>query len=257
MKHERDVKMEAQRSWTESLYHEKYSDGKALRYVNPGYRFQYEMLLESGLYKRLVSEELLLEQRIIGFIKQGENSYCVMQQQIVPCVTYPYEWSFGQMKDAALTTLRIQRLALGYGMTLYDVNAQNMQFIGEKAILTDALCFELFEEGADWSAYGSFCRHFLAPLLLVKHAGLRLYDLLQVYSDGIPLELASKMLIHARDFTTLRHIHWHAISNARRAKAGETNPIRKMVKMHKSNQIAQIESLIRIVENLVLDDDKR
>lgn len=247
--------MEVQRIWTEPSYQESYADGKALRYVNPECRFQYEILRESGLYKRLISEGLLLEQRITGFVRQGVNNYCVMQQQYIPCVTHPHEWSFEQLKGAALAMLRIQRLALDYGMTLQDASAQNIQFVEEKATLTDALRFELYEEGAEWTAYGSFCRHFLAPLLLVKHAGLSLHDILQEYSDGVPLDLASQMLLHTRDFATLRHIHWHAISTARRAKAGKTNPIRKMVKMLKSNQIAQMESLIRIVENLVLDDD--
>ena len=249
--------MEVQRSWTDSFYHENYADGNVLRYVKPECRFQYEILRDSGLYNRLLSEGLLLEQRITGFVQQAACSYCVMQMERVPCVTYPYEWSFGQMKDAALTTLRIQRLALDYGMMLKDASAGNIQFVGDKAKLTDALSLVLYEEETGWAAYDQFCCHFLAPLLLMKHTRLSLHDLLQVYSDGVPLYLASKMLIHARDFATLKHIHWHAISIARRAKAGETRLIQITSMLRKTNQVAQVESLIRIVENLVLDDDRR
>lgn len=244
--------MEVQRNWIDSSDTILQEDGSVLRYVNPECRFQYEILRESGLYNRLVSEGLLLEQRITGFVQQGAGSYCVMQMERIPRITYPYEWSFDQLKDAALTTLRVHRLALDYGMMLKDAGAGNIQFVDEKAKLTDALSLVLYEEGTGWGAYDQFCRHFLAPLLLMKHVDYRLHQLLRVYHDGIPLEQASKMLKNTRDLATLRHIHLHAISVARREKAGTNLLVRKTAKVRKASQISQIESLIHIVENLDL-----
>ena len=244
--------MEVQRHWIDCSDNILQEDGRVLRYVNPECRFQYEILRESGLYNRLVSEGLLLEQRITGFVQQGAGSYCVMQMERIPRITYPCEWSFNQLKNAALTTLRIHRLALDYGMILKDASAGNIQFFDEKAKLTDALFLVLYEEGTGWGAYDQFCRHFLAPLLLMKHVDYRLHQLLRVYHDGIPLDQASKLLKNTRDLATLRHIHLHAISVARREKVGTNLLLRKNAKVRKVSQISQIESLYHIVENLDL-----
>lgn len=244
--------MEVQRNWIDSSDNIQQEDGNVLRYVNPECRFHYEILRESGLYNRLVSEGLLLEQRITGFVQQGVSSYCVMQIQQVPHITYPYEWSFEQLKDAALTTLRIHRLALDYGMMLKDASACNIQFVDENAKLTDALSLVLYEEGTGWGGYDQFCRHLLAPLLLMKHVDYRLHQRLRADQDGIPLDQASKMLKNIRDFATLRHIHLHAISVARGGKAETIFPMGKTPIVRKSRQISQIESLIHIVENLDL-----
>jgi hypothetical protein len=223
-----------------------------LRHVDPVCRFQYEILKETGLYSRLVSEELMIEQNIIDFVKSDAKSYCVIEWERIPQVTYSYEWSFDQMKDAALAVLRIHRWALDYGMILKDASAHNIQFIGKKAKLTDALCLELYEEGTGWAAYDQFCRHFLAPLLLMKHLDIRLQQLLRIYHDGIPLDLASKMLTRNIDFTTFKHIHWHARTIAGRTKAEAKHSNGKTAKIRKCSQISQIESLIHIVEKLDL-----
>jgi len=249
--------MERQRKRIDSPGNTTQANGKVLRYVNPECRFQYEMLKETGLYNRLVSEELMIEQHMIDFVKSDANSYCVIEWERIPPITYSYEWSFSQLKEAALMTLRIHRYALDYGMILKDSSAQNIQFVGNKAKLIDALCLELYEEETGWAAYDQFCRHFLAPLLLMKNLDIRLQQLLRIYHDGIPLDLASKMLIRYRDFATLKHIHWHARTIAGRAKAGANQSKRKTAKIRKDSQISQIESLIYIIEKIELENIKR
>ena len=118
------------------------------------------------------------------------------------------------MKDAALVTLDIQRIALDYGMSLKDGSAYNIQFVDGKPALIDTLSYEKYKEGKPWVAYKQFCQHFLAPLALMSYNDIRLSQLLRVYIDGIPLDLASSLL-PLRSWLRigmLLHIYMHALS---------------------------------------------
>jgi hypothetical protein len=116
------------------------------------------------------------------------------------------------LKDAALTTLKIQKKALDFGMSLKDCSTYNIQFTRGKPILIDTLSFEKYNEGKPWVAYRQFCQHFLAPLALMSCKDIRLSQLLRIYIDGVPLELVSLLLpfrTHFK-FSLLSHIHFHA-----------------------------------------------
>ena len=131
---------------------------------------------------------------------------------MVPIISYPWEWSFGQLKDAALTTLQIAEAALDRGMMLKDATAFNIQFLRGRPVHIDTLSFEAYEEGRPWVAYRQFCEHFLAPLALMSHVDVRLSSLLRSHLEGIPLDLASKMLPGKTKFSLGlgAHIHAHA-----------------------------------------------
>jgi ribosomal protein L11 methylase PrmA len=135
----------------------------------------------------------------------------------IPFISYPYEWSFQQLKDAALATLSIQKRALKYGMSLKDASAYNIQFLDGKAVLIDTLSFEIYKEGEPWVAYRQFCQHFLAPLALMSVRDIRLGQLLRIYIDGIPLDLASHLLPPRSrwNWGMLSHIHMHAQAQKR------------------------------------------
>ena len=196
--------------------------GELFRQVNLVYQKHYEALISSGLYQKLVAEELLIPHEESGISPlQPETAFKVLKPEIIPFISYPYEWSFGQLKAAASLTLRIQELALAHGMVLKDASAFNIQFRAGKPILIDTLSFEVYEPGQPWVAYGQFCRHFLAPLALMHFRDVRLNQLLRIYLDGIPLDLASKLLPWKTKFhfTLLSHIHLHAKSQAKFAKA--------------------------------------
>lgn len=174
----------------------------------------------SGLYRDLVSEGLLVphEETDLAGLKP-EESLVVIKPEAVPLVTYPYEWSFSQLKDAALVTLEIQGRALSFGMSLKDASAYNIQFKGGRPIMIDTLSFERYAEGRPWIAYSQFCRHFLAPLVLMSYRDVRLGQLLRVHIDGIPLDLAASLLPFRTRLkpSTLMHVHLHARSDRRYA----------------------------------------
>jgi hypothetical protein len=189
-----------------------YRNNTLYRQVQSSYKPDYDRLMESGLYQSLVDAGLL-----VPHVEEPENTgltedgYRILRPEQVPFISYPYEWCFSQLRDAALTTLRIQKEALRFGMSLKDASAYNIQFAGAAPIHIDTLSFERYEEGQPWAAYRQFCQHFLAPLALMSRTDVRLGKLLCTNIDGIPLDLASRLLpgISWLDPGLLMHIHLH------------------------------------------------
>ncbi|HET9906901.1 MAG TPA: class I SAM-dependent methyltransferase [Anaerolineales bacterium] len=221
--------------------------GVLYRQVNRAYEQEYARLFESGLYDKLVKAGLLIPHRETDQPPADpavEMCFKVIQPEPVPFISYPYEWSFNQLKDAALATLSIHRRALKAGLSLKDATAYNIQFRRGKPTLIDTLSFELYKEGQPWVAYRQFCQHFLAPLALMALKDVRLNQLLRVYIDGIPLDLASELLPwNSRlNFGLLTHIHIHA--SAQKRYAGEE------IKSRAGNTSMNKQAMIGLIENL-------
>lgn len=230
-----------------------FTDGGILyRQVNQSYAENYDHLMESGLYAKLVKAGMLIpHQEVEQAPAESDAAYKVLQPEIVPFISYPYEWSFSQYKDAALTTLSIQKRALKLDMSLKDASAYNVQFVRGKPVLIDTLSFEVYQEGQPWVAYKQFCQHFLAPLVLMALVDVRLSQLMRVYIDGIPLDLASKLLpVRSRvQFGVLTHIHLHAGAQKRYADADIEQP-KARGGMSKQAMLGLIESLQNTVKKL-------
>lgn len=224
------------------------------RQVNEVYRQDYDLLIQSGLYKALVSQGLLIPHKEID-VGEASEVYKTIKPVQVPFISYPYEWSFSQYKDAALTTLTIQRIALDYGMILRDASAYNIQFYKGKPALIDTLSFVKYEEGAPWMAYRQFCMHFLAPLLLMTKAHPQLNKLLRVYIDGIPLDMASALLPTYSWFkpSILTHIHLHSRFQQ---KFGHLKMMGKKHIMGKASLLGLIDNLESIIKDLKLTSGK-
>lgn len=188
-------------------------NGVLYRQINRIYEKDYVQLMNSGLYAKLVKAGLLIPHAEVEQAPvEDEAAFKVIQPERVPFISYPYEWSFSQLKDTALATLSIQKRALKHGMSLKDASAFNIQFVRGKPALIDTLSFEIYKEGQPWVAYRQFCQHFLAPLALMSCRDVRLNQLLRVYIDGVPLDLASSLLPVGTKFNfgLLAHIHIHA-----------------------------------------------
>lgn len=229
-----------------------YEDDRLLRQVNKCYQADYELLMNSGLYENLIRQQLMIRHKEIENHKGLNDSvFKIIEPEIVGFISYPYEWSFSQLKDAALVTLKIQKTALQYGMTLKDSSAYNIQFHKGKPVFIDTLSFEKYEDGKPWIAYKQFCQHFLAPLALMSYTDIRLNRLLTLYLDGLPLDLTSRLLPFSsrKNFLLLMHIHLHARSQKKYESKGTAS---KDVRIKLSNQVALIDSLGYLVRKLKL-----
>ncbi|MCX6276516.1 MAG: class I SAM-dependent methyltransferase [Bacteroidetes bacterium] len=225
---------------------------KLYRQINKPYQNDYELLMSSGLYNALCEKELLVKhQEIENHKGLNNNAYKVIEPEKISFISYPYEWSFSQLQDAALTTLKIQKSALQHGMTLKDGSAYNIQFHNGKPIFIDTLSFEKYTEGKPWEAYKQFCQHFIAPLSLMSFTDIRLNQLLKLYIDGIPLDLSSSLLPFKTriNFLLLLHIHLHARSQKKYESKGSAS---KNIKIKLSNLTALIDSLTYMVRKFKL-----
>ena len=96
----------------------------------------------------LVSDGLLVAHEDIGPRPEQPGAWTVIRPERVPMVSYPYEWCFSQLRDAALLVLRVQKRALDFGLSLKDASAYNVQFLRGGPVLIDTLSFEPQPPGA-------------------------------------------------------------------------------------------------------------
>ncbi|MFT4681644.1 MAG: hypothetical protein ACI9FU_001110 [Granulosicoccus sp.] len=226
-----------------------FSKGNVLyRQINEVARDDYDLLMSSGLYDYLTDKKLLISHSESK--KLNSDAYKTIRPDRVPFISYPYEWCFEQLRDAALVTLRIQKVALKHGMSLKDASAFNIQFFNAKPVFIDTLSFERWEEGKPWDAYRQFCQHFLAPLSLAAYRDVRLLKLLSEFIDGIPLDLASKLLPKTTllKFSLATHLHWHA--KVQGQHAGKATDQRKEASISKAGLLNILENLSNTIKKL-------
>jgi len=182
-------------------------------------------------------------------IPRPETAYKVLQVEPIRYISHPYEWSFSQYKDAALLTLQLQKEALKLGMTLKDASAYNVQFQDGHPVFIDTLSFSRYLEGTPWVAYRQFCQHFLAPLALMALVDVRLGKLMTTYIDGIPLDLASKLLPFSTRFNygLVTHVHLHSLFQSHYTS---TRTQRSGVTVSKIGLIGLIENLENTINKL-------
>lgn len=228
-----------------------YQNGTIFRKITPLGLPDYQYLMDSGLYDDLTRRRYLIRHEEISLLQDcSEINGKIIKPERIEFISYPYEWCFSQLKEAALLTLQIQELALTKGMTLKDASAYNIQFSHGHPILIDTLSFERYREGEPWSAYRQFCQHFLAPLCLMAYSDVRLNQLLRIYIDGIPLDLASRLLPSRTYFKLplLLHIHLHARSQLKfKDKTIDKETINRQLNTH------QLLGLIQNLKSAVRD----
>jgi ribosomal protein L11 methylase PrmA len=190
-------------------------DGNIFRQINQAGKTDYKTFMQSGLYEKLIDEKLIVSHEVSQIECPEPNlGWKVIKPEKIDFISYPYEWCFSQLKDAALATLKIQKIALENNMSLKDASAYNIQFKNMAPIMIDSLSFETYTEGQPWVAYRQFCQHFLAPLALMSYTDIKLQQLLKVHIDGLPLNLTNKLLPFSSNFNLgiFMHIKLHAKS---------------------------------------------
>lgn len=225
---------------------------KLFREIDVSFIKQYTHFMQSGLYNRLVKESLLIPHREVKNIVLTKKGNYVIKPLKIPFISYPYEWCFSQLKDAALLTLKIQKIALEYNMTLRDATSFNIAFYKGSPIYIDTLSFGFYKEGKPWDAYRQFCEHFLAPLALMAYRDVRLSLLLEKYINGIPLNIALTLLPWYRKLQPgiLLHLGFHGKSQQYKKDMSFNNQV-----FPKSSLMGLLGSLESTVKSLVWHPD--
>jgi hypothetical protein len=170
-------------------------NGNYYRQVNTVYSGDYDLLMSSGLFKHLTEKNWLVNHSETNeIIAEKNNWYKTLFPQQISFITYPYEWCFDQLKDAALLTISILKTAIAHGMIIKDATPYNIQFIEGKPVFIDTLSFEKYDPAKAWVAYRQFCSMFLFPLYLEHYLKSDIQKTLVVYPDGIPVDITSRLL---------------------------------------------------------------
>jgi hypothetical protein len=142
-----------------------------------------------------------------------------LSHELIPFVSYPYEWSFEMLKDAALLHLDILEQAIPRGWTLKDASGYNVQWKNAKPVFIDIPSFEPYRKGESWQGYRQFCMMFLFPLMLKAYKEIDFASFLRSNLDGIDPLVASRLLSDRRSRKgVFSHVYLHAQMQARAAK---------------------------------------
>lgn len=221
-------------------------EGEVYRQVNQSCKTDFDLLMSSGCYDSLVKKGWLLPFTVLQEnFSHTDDCYITLKPEQLRFISYPYEWCFAMLKDAALLTLSIQQECIKQGMVLKDATPYNIQWHNGKPVFIDSLSFTAYNEQQPWIAYRQFCESFLAPLLLMHHKKYPLQQLLLAWPDGIPLPLTRNLLPFKTRFSlhTYLHIHLHAKMMGGKSQSGNTRAIFSRQKM--INLISSLETLIK------------
>jgi hypothetical protein len=203
-----------------------YLDGRVLRGLTKEGAEDYGALAAAPFFERAMTEGRLVRtwQASLEELPQGlggQGWVGVLEHQRIPLVTYPYEWTFSMLKDAALVHLDLLLEALDAGLTMKDGSAFNLAFVGGRPVFIDVGSFQRVRQGEPWAGYRQFCQTMLYPLLLQAHKDVRFQPWLRGQLGGIaPQELARLFVGRERLRPgVLKHVVLHGAMDRRHSGA--------------------------------------
>jgi len=168
-----------------------YSGGNVYRALSQDGLDDFKALQETKLFERFTADGRLVQTKLLdstaGLPQELLVKDCagVLEHERIPFVSYPYEWTFSMLQDAALLQLDLNLAALEEGLILKDSTPYNVQFIGSKPVFVDIGSFERLRDGEPWVGYRQFCMLYLYPLMLQAVKGVEFHSWLRGCINGI------------------------------------------------------------------------
>ncbi|MEM7492549.1 MAG: class I SAM-dependent methyltransferase [Pseudomonadota bacterium] len=200
------------------------ASGDVFRLITKAGNADFSTVEETGLYDHLITlNKLVGHQRTVPWEQiEGADVETLLRHPELPMITYPYEWCFQQMKEAALLQLDLYLESLDFDVTLSDATAFNVQFVKGKPIFIDTLSFVPYTEGQFWAGQEQFTEQFLNPLLLTALSGVPFNDVYRGSMAGVSSELISAITPFHRKISWryFNYIHLPMQSKKRSLKSG-------------------------------------
>lgn len=228
-------------------------DGAIVRGLNEAGEADFGALEATAFYRSAQADATLISTRradpeeAAALVGQGWASALVHER--VPVVSYPYEWTFSMLQDAALLHLDLVRRCIADGLACKDGTPYNVQFVGSRPTFIDVGSFEPLRS-EPWPGYRQFCSLFLYPLLVEAHVDVSFAPFLRGSLEGITPDEAAKLLrgrarLHRG---VLSHVTLQAAA-ARRYEA-RVDPAADLVRTSGTN-VAIVEALTQRMAKLV------
>jgi ribosomal protein L11 methylase PrmA len=237
------------------------TDDAILRALSPEGAGDWDALAASPLLETLVSKgELIPTKEVDVSALNGSTDLLptgvtrVLEHERVPFISYPYEWTFSQLQDAALLQLDLGIAAVDEGLMLKDATPYNVQFQGSSPVFIDVGSFEKIPEGLPWVGYRQFCMLYLYPLLFQAHKDIPFHPWMRGSIDGIqPIDAIKVFSLRDRlRKGVFLHTSLHARLDRRANKSGpgsaEENKNKRTVKPEQVK--AHMASMRRLVSKL-------
>jgi ribosomal protein L11 methylase PrmA len=212
----------------------------------------WRALSGTGFYRNAVADGRLIAATELEDAPEGAVG--ALEHPLVPFISYPYEWTFSMLKDAALLHLDLLEEALGEGLTIKDATPYNIQFVDGRPVFIDIGSFEAYRAGEPWIGYRQFTRQFLFPLMLQAWVGAPFQPWLRGDIEGpTPAQMRS-LLAGRKRFNTgaLFHVRLQA-----RMEAGMSDrAVRQDLKSAGFNKdliLANVRKLKKLVGSLRWD----
>jgi hypothetical protein len=238
-----------------------YTGGEVFRALSGPGLADWEKLKSSGLYDelakdgRLVATEQVAEADVPASLP-GEWAG-VLRHETIPTISYPYEWSFSQLKDAALLQLDLLLESLKRDMILKDSTPYNVQFRGAKPTFIDIGSFEQLRPGEPWVGYRQFCMLYLYPLMLQAYKGVSFQPWLRGSLEGItPADMSALMSGSKTKKGVPIHVSLHARMEKKHAgKSEQVKTDLNKAGFKKELIVANVTKLKKTIQRLSWDPD--
>ena len=189
----------------------------------------YEALAESRFFQEAMARgDIVGTERVDGEWSLPGDWAAALRHERIEVLSYPYEWPFEMLRDAALLQLALTRGALAEGLITKDASSYNVQFVGAKPVFIDVGSFERLRGGEPWPGYRQFCELFLNPLLVQALLDVPFQPLLRGSVHGISPTTAADLLRHEGRFTkgVFTHVKLHARAERRYADADREHDVK-------------------------------
>jgi ribosomal protein L11 methylase PrmA len=200
-------------------------EGRVFRTIMPNAAPDHEAVRRIGVLRELAERGWVIAEHPADKADlQGaaDDAAYVVEHPRVPFISYPYEWGFHALKDAALLHLDLHLHCLDHGVTLSDASAYNIQFLGPAPVFIDTLSFRPYRDGEIWIGHRQFCDQFLNPLLLRAVLGIPHNAWYRGNLEGIPnRELAQALPVSSKlSWNVFKHVVLQSALDRLAARSG-------------------------------------
>ncbi len=258
------AKLEAEASSFRDTYGRVYyHNNKIIRTINKVAEKEYEFIRDNQILSKSIQNKYLIETIELDKSKFENEFFDVsyfLESKLIPYISYPYEWSFEQLKAAALHHLKFQLFLFDHNAVLRDATAYNIQFDGSEPIFIDVLSIKEYKEGEYWLAYRQFCENFLNPLLLRVIKGIPHNNWFRGALEGIETIELNKLL-GLRDKISW-NVFVHVVLQAKLIQKAINNPktaskkVKHLKKFSKNSYKAILLQLFNWIKNFNLKKNK-
>jgi SAM-dependent methyltransferase len=173
--------------------------GRVLRGLSVTALENYRQLQAQGFYQKLAKAG-----KVIGTRELSDDDNPLpddmktrwagfLEHDRVPVISYPYEWTFSMLRDAAVLQLHLVERAISHDFTLKDATPYNIQFVDRKPVFIDIPSFEPLQQGEPWAGYRQFCEMFLFPLMLQAYKQINFQPFMRASINGVDVQTATSL----------------------------------------------------------------